>query len=64
MRKQTTALVLVGIFALSVAGCNTTQGTLIGAGIGTAAGAAATNSWAGTAAGAAIGAGTGYYLTK
>ena len=64
MRKQTAALVIIGILGFGVAGCNTTQSTLIGAGVGTAAGAAATGNVGGAVAGGAVGAGSGYLLCK
>jgi hypothetical protein len=62
MLKQTAGIVMVGMLALGVAGCNQTTSTLVGAGVGTAAGAAATNSVGGAVAGGAIGAGAGYLL--
>lgn len=64
MWKQTAALVMVGMLAFGVAGCTTTEGTLVGAGVGTAAGAVATNSVGGAVAGGAVGAGAGYLLCK
>jgi hypothetical protein len=64
MWKRTAALVTVGMLAFGIAGCSTTTGTLVGAGVGTAAGAATTNSVGGAVAGGAIGAGTGYLLTR
>ena len=66
MRKQFAAVVLVGAFAIGMAGCTSREatGTAIGAGVGTAAGALATNSVGGAAAGGAIGAGAGYLITR
>lgn len=64
MRKQTAALVIIGTLGFGLAGCNTTQSTLVGAGVGTAAGAAATGDVGGAVAGGAVGAGAGYLLCK
>ena len=64
MGKQIAALVTVGMLAVGVAGCTTTEGTLVGAGVGATAGAVATGDVGGAVAGGAIGAGAGYLLCK
>jgi len=64
MVKQIATLATIGMLAVGVGGCTTTEGTLVGAGVGAATGAVATGDVGGAVAGGAIGAGAGYLLCK